>query len=544
MSYYILADGKALTSVQAEGMALLDAKVNLEANKAGTCSFTMMPDHPCYDSMVFRQTIITVYQNGEIIFEGVPVREKINFNNSKTIECEGELSFLNDTIQRQVIYTGKTISELLTAFLTVHNAQADNTKQFTLGTVTVTAPVTLNRYTNYQTTMSAINELLINEYGGYLRVRHSGGVRYLDYLASSPRTSTQVVSIGKNLMDLVQNSNSADICTVLIPLGAKTGESLMDGLDERLTIKSVNNGNDYIIGTAAATLGYIWKTITWDDITTAATLLSEANSYLSEAQWASLCIDAKAVDLGLTDEDVDQFRILDSVRVISAPHGLDMSFLLTKLTIDLNHPGNTRVALGVKKTPDLSRKTVQNSNMIMQQETTLQVEAAGTARVISTDVAADAVSDFSDTLDAEDVFNRLTDNGTVQGIFKDEDTGDLYINGEFIQANTIRAGSIETLDGQDWLDVLNQFFGLGSSDSSFVRLGGWKVWAQEVSGNPSGNYITFAPATIGGIYVTLIPAGRSVTTINQQSATAVAIFSGNSEDWALTKEYGLVGIIV
>lgn len=156
----------------------------------------------------------------------------------------------------------------------------------------------------------------------------------------------------------------------------------------------------------------------------------------------------------------------------------------------------------------------------------------------------EAVLGFSNSLDPEDVFNRLTDNGTIQGIFRDSNTGDLYINGEWIQANTIRAGSIETLDGEDWLDVLNEFFGLGSSSSSFVRLGGWRVWAQEVSGNPSGNYITFAPATIGGIAVTLSPAGMSVTTINQQSATAVATFSGSSEDWALTKEYGFVQIIV
>ena len=153
-----------------------------------------------------------------------------------------------------------------------------------------------------------------------------------------------------------------------------------------------------------------------------------------------------------------------------------------------------------------------------------------------------AVQDFSLSLDSEDVFNRLTDNGTIQGIFRDADTGDLYINGEWIQANTIRAGSIETLDGEDWLDVLNEFLGYGTDSNTFVRIGGWRAYAQEESGTPSSNYITFAPATVGGIFFTIIPAGRAVTTVNNQPATALLTFTGSSEDWALTKEYGLVQI--
>lgn len=537
MSYLVTADGAALCSFQAEEMAISNAVVSLEVNKAGTFKFTMMPDHPYYDKLVFRQTIIDVYQNGEIIFEGVPVKENIAFNNAKTVECEGELTFLNDTIQRQAVYTNQSITALLTAYLAVHNAQADANRAFAIGNVTVAGPTILSRITDYSTTMTAINADLLGEFGGYFQIRHSSGTRYLDYLASSPRTSKQVVEIGKNLMDLVQNTASQDICTVLIPLGAKTGNSIIDGLEERLTVKSVNSGNDYIIATSVSTFGHIWKTKVFEDIDSASDLLAAGKSYLVDGQWANLSITATAVDLGLTVEEVDQFRILDNVRVVSAPHGLDRYFMLTKLQIDLNKPGNTRVTLGTSSTPTIAKKTAKTAQTVTKQNTDLQVSAAGTAR----DIAAEEVSGLDSSLDAEDVFNRLTDNGTIQGIFRDSATGDLYINGEWIQANTIRAGSIETLDGQDWLDVLNEFFGLGSSSSSFVRVGDWKVWAQE-SGTPSLNYITFAPATVGGIFVTFIPAGRSVTTINQQSATAVATFTGSSENWALTKEYGFVQI--
>ena len=522
MSYYVLADGTALSSPYVENMALKTATVTLEANKAGSFSFTMMPDHPYYNSLVFRQTLITVYQDGEVLFEGVPVREKINFNNSKTIECEGELSFLNDTIQRQVVYTGKTVTELLTAFLAAHNAQCDNTKQFTLGTVGVTTP-TMDRYTNYETTMAAITQLIMADYGGYLRVRHSGGVRYLDYLAGSPHTSTQVVSIGRNLMDLVQNTNSQEICTVLIPLGAKTGNSLMDGLEERLTVASVNSGNDYIISTSSAIFGYIWKTVTWDDITSASDLLTEAQAYLTDAQWANLTIEAKAIDLGLLDNDVEQLRILDTVRVVSTPHGVDRSFILTKLQLDLNHPGNTKIALGTAQTHTISHRTAANAQKIVQDETTIQVEAAETA--------SGMVTDFSATLDDEDIFNRLTDNGTIQGIFKDPDTGDLYINGQFIQAATIRADSIETTQGVSWVDTIATLLA-NASASHPVAIGDWEAYG-------SGSQFTLVKTASPKVFVRFIPATVQVTKASDNvPVDAYIIFYDGTKWYALYKLAG------
>lgn len=352
--YKIYADGEILCSSEAEELALLDPVVSLEANMAGSFTFKMPPDHPFYDSLTFRQTLIDVYIDDELIFEGVPVRTTTDFFNVKTVECEGELSFLNDSIQGQAKYTNQSVSSLLTAYLQIHNTEVDTFKQFTLGTVTVDGGSSILRYTNYETTMQEISDDLIDNYGGYLRVRHSNGVRYLDYLAASPRTSTQVVQIGQNLMDLAQDTSTLDICTVLIPLGAKLDESSIEGLDERLTIKSVNDGKDYIIGTGTDYFGHVWRTAIWDDVTVASNLLSKGQAYLSDAQWANLVITATAFDLGLAEEDMQKFRVLDTIRVVSEPHGLDRYFVLTALQLDLNHPGNTRITLGSEQVLSLS----------------------------------------------------------------------------------------------------------------------------------------------------------------------------------------------
>lgn len=352
--YKVYADKEVLCSPEAEELAILDPIVSLEVNAAGSFTFKMPPDHPFYDALKFRTTLIDVYLDDELIFEGVPVSTSTDFYNVKTVECEGELSFLNDSIQRQAKHTGQSVTSLLSMSLIVHNGQVESSKRFQLGTVEVYGGRNLLRYTNYQSTMQEIIDDLLDNFGGYLRVRHSNGGRYLDYLAASPRTSTQMIQIGQNLLDLVQDTSTMDICTVLIPLGAKLEKSSIEGLDERLTIKSVNNNKDYIIGTGIDYFGYVWKTAVWDDVTVASNLLSKGQAYLADAQWANLVITATAFDLGLAEEDVQKFRILDSIRVVSPPHGLDRFFMLTALQIDLNHPGNTRITLGSEQTLSLS----------------------------------------------------------------------------------------------------------------------------------------------------------------------------------------------
>lgn len=383
MSYRITMDGQAFCSSEFEHTALLDPVVSLEVNKAGNLKFTMLPDHPMYDQIALRQSMFDVYQNNELIFEGIAVTEEVDFFKRKTVTCEGELTFLNDTIQRQAKYTNMTAASLLAAYLSVHNSQAADDRKFSLGSVTVDGGNGILRYTNYQSTMKEIGEDLVDNYGGFLRVRHQNGNRYLDYLAEAPRTSSQVIRLGKNLIDLSSNLSSLDIVTVLIPLGAKVeGEANVEGLEKRLDIKSVNNDKDYLIGTAANWYGYVWGTQTWDGVTTASALKTKGQEYLDEVQWSNLVISASAFDLGLMDEDVEQFRLLDMIRVVSEPHGIDRLFLLSKLDINLDHPADTQITLGKDSRLSLSARSVKNTTEIQSVEKRILPSASENAKEI------------------------------------------------------------------------------------------------------------------------------------------------------------------
>ena len=56
--------------------------------------------------------------------------------------------------------------------------------------------------------------------------------------------------------------------------------------------------------------------------------------------------------------------------------------------------------------------------------------------------AEDDVADLNTSLDQQEIFNRLTNNGQTQGIYLQN--GKLYINGDYIQAGTIRSVTFET----------------------------------------------------------------------------------------------------
>ena len=52
--------------------------------------------------------------------------------------------------------------------------------------------------------------------------------------------------------------------------------------------------------------------------------------------------------------------------------------------------------------------------------------------------ANDAVKNLNNELDQEEIFNRLTNNGEVQGIYRAED-GQIYINASYIVSGVIDA---------------------------------------------------------------------------------------------------------
>ena len=367
--YTIYVNNELFCKSSIEDLAVINPVITQEANKAGTFSFTIPPNHPKYSLIRKRLDLIEVYRDDELLFEGVCTEDGTDFFNQRRIECEGSLTFLNDSTLRPAHRQGLTVRQLLTAYISEHNAAVEAMKQFTVGIVTATDPNDyITCFTNYNSTMTEIKEDLVDDLGGYLRVRKQNGTRYLDYLAESPRQNEQEIKLGSNLLDFSKTYDITEVATVLIPLGAKLAESSIEGLDERLTVETAAadtmhpSGADYVESTGAiATYGRIEKVVTWDDVTTASSLLAKGEAYLQDVQFENLVLEVKAFDLGLTDSEFQKFRLLDTVRVVSAPHGLNREFVITQMTINLNAPQSDSITLGKTVKMSMSAKSTKAS---------------------------------------------------------------------------------------------------------------------------------------------------------------------------------------
>lgn len=364
--YKVLCDNEIMCDSRIEELALINPVITLEENKAGSFTFTLPPSHPKYSVIKRRKSLIQAYWDNELLFSGMCMEETENFYRQKKVYCEGDLTYFNDSVQRPARYQGATVRSLLESYINNHNAQVEEAKKFNVGIVTVKdSNDYIYCYTNYNSTMTELKEDLVDDLGGFFRVRYENGVRYLDYLAESQNTNSQVIQIGENLMDFSKNIDSSEIATAIIPLGCRLESSSVEGLEARLTISEVNDGADYVYSPDAVnTYGWIYKTVEWDDVTTATILKSKGEKYLSEIQFEKMVIEAKAIDLHLTDKDIEQFKLSDLIRVVSKPHGLDKYFRLTKMTVNLNNPENTTITLGKDEKLSLSAKTNKASEVI------------------------------------------------------------------------------------------------------------------------------------------------------------------------------------
>jgi hypothetical protein len=351
-----------------KSLKVISPKLTLEDNAAGSLDMTIPQINPGYDYISLLDTDIVVKKNGVEIWAGRALTENQDFWKNRVLYCEGELSFLNDTTQPPAEYHDQTVRGFLTTLINIHNSKAPENRRFTVGTVTVTDNNdSLYRYTNYEKTIECINKKLINKLGGHLRIRKVNGVRYLDYLADYPNTNQQTIEFGKNLLDFTRKWDTAEFATVIVPLGARLEESSIPALEAYLTVESVNDGSIYVqLPEAVAEHGWIEKTVNWDDVTVPENLLSKAMNYLTDLQFDNIIIELSALDMNYLDVNYEAVKLLDRIRVISRPHGMDRYFPVRKLEIPLDAPESTYFTLGDSDAPNLTRVNNQINAKILQ----------------------------------------------------------------------------------------------------------------------------------------------------------------------------------
>lgn len=359
-----------------ETVKAINPVLTLEDSAAGSLSMSLPPINVGYSQDVIKRMVtdIVVKCDGEFLWGGRVLQDYFDFWNNRKLVCEGELAFLNDSIQPPKRYdtstSHTTIESFFYALIDIHNSQVEENRRFEKGMVTVTDgdqttdSNEIYRFTNYETTLACINDKLVERLKGHIRVRHQDGQRYLDYISDDTlATNSQVVRFGVNLLDFSKDIDMSELATVIVPRGNRldideTDSRYIEGLEPYLTVEELgekqeegqvwhDNKSMFVKNpTAVSNFGWVCAVVDWQNVTDADTLYSKAVKYLKDEQYEKMTLEIQALDLKyLTGSEVP-IKFQSKLRCVSEPHNMDHTFIVSKMQIDLSNPANSLYTLG------------------------------------------------------------------------------------------------------------------------------------------------------------------------------------------------------
>ena len=356
MIYRIYIDDTLVhrSDIPDENYQLVGITLDVEMGKSPSLKFTIPPSHPKKSLLKNFLSRFTVKEDELVLAEGRLFDSRQDIYNQVEWQAEGSLSYLTDSYVPKV-KVEETIRALFTRYVNEHNSRVEDYKKFTVGQITIdnadTEKVKVDN-DGYRYTSDAIQNDLIDSYGGYLRTRYENGVRYLDYLKDYGHKTTQTIEYKKNLIDFALEVNPEDVFTYLIPTG-----------DSNLKINDVNNGKDYIeVEGAKAKWGNKYLLKSFSGISNASTLLKEAKQYIkNHYEELPESLEITAIDLKLLGVNVESIHVGDVVRVTSTPNGVDKDYTCSAISYNLSQFGKTKYTLGKPK-QDFTKKYNQKSS--------------------------------------------------------------------------------------------------------------------------------------------------------------------------------------
>lgn len=388
--YRILLDGTDIYGNNSE-MSVLGPRLDVELNSAGSLEFTLPVDNVSWATPNVFTNEVEVIEDGDVIFFGRPLQITRDWNNQKKVVCEGALAYFNDTIQRTheiKISDHITLEEFFRFLIGMHNSQVDEQegsgishKHFEVGVVDIeNKGKYVYRKTDYQTTFECLQQMCLDTDGGYFILRkeydeYGNATRYIDWVGEMPYGSDQPVQFGVNLLDLSQDLNGADICTVLIPTGGDNinlsgYNTISPSNPEYKGVGHIGPSDEIYYKPAMDLYGRVIQQKSWSDYTDQGALWRKAAEWLKHKNEYIPTIEVSAADLHYIDKYKDHgipmysiFKIGMAVQVISAPHGLTgnlpsededaPTLIIHKLSLDLDS-ATKKITIGTPPKKELT----------------------------------------------------------------------------------------------------------------------------------------------------------------------------------------------
>jgi len=353
-------------------LQLYDITIDYGVNQISQLKFTMPPTNPFYENIkIGQQQKVIVYEDGNIFWEGFIHRIDTNFKKEKTVICDDLLYLLTTTIQQPHHYSNVTYNDMLDSILETHNNQR---RDFATGYDAVEIirggiydgdDIVPSRYTNYENTWQVLNDDLINSRNQIMYLTWNGESYSLNTDTLDKEAGSQYIEFGYNLLNFSTGLDMSELYTQICPIGARLETQTIVGLDDYVTIKSVNNNNPVLTSANEQLIeqyGARCLTVQWEDVTTPSVLKTRARDWLNGKQFTNLTINLNALDMSILNPHITAFNVGATVRVIAPPFGIDVNLPVQKITKNISDPTKSTITLSfIKQLSYTQMQTRQNN---------------------------------------------------------------------------------------------------------------------------------------------------------------------------------------
>lgn len=360
--------------------------INQGINAIDSLEFNIYPDNPGYDQIQEYKTRIECVNSidGTIEFWGRVLRINVTMSSSgeiyKKVICESCLGFLKDGATGVATISYPYLTSVLVYLLELWSPNGrtgdgfkfdQNAIDDTVRAITID-PVTLEGASTYDTVMNLVTaygcELYIKEIISYEDEDDSTDYdRYyrmimLGLSAEPAEIYDNPITIGDNLISYSSDTDVSNLCTNIIPYGAKlyTDE---DNL-ERVNISSVNNGKLDLTADSAAKYGIISKTVLFEEVETPQELYDQAVQYLIKYQYPIANYNITVFDNFLLDHSLPKIKVRGRYYVNAPVLNADRLLLkVTQKTLCIENPANDTFTIGESSTATSNAVTVTTADI-------------------------------------------------------------------------------------------------------------------------------------------------------------------------------------
>lgn len=452
-------------------------------NKASTLTFKLLPNSEFFTNIQRFLTKAKVFDDENEVFDGWVVGIEESMTNSGEfaykVTCLSALDYLNcvstgkwdlhpdeytpeeiptsetENLDPFEVFENVTVKKALEMALKKHNDNVTDDKKIFLGNVTVEDTVYMQ--SNRAKVLNLIQRIAEKK-EAFIEIRKKDGKYYLDFLKEVEIEENEIV-LGVNMTSISRENTLENVITRIIPIGA-------DGL----TIKSVNNGKEYVDNEELkAIYGVNDTVITWDDVTIADNLKQKAIDALETINNETFSISTSAIDLSYINNDYVRFQKSQMVQIYNPVLKINEKYRIIEIDINLDTPYES--SLTFSNAPCSTIETVNSmESSITETKTDYEKVNDKLIRKISKDDVETIVTQSAESW-------KLSINGKLKGTNYNFDGEGMTVTNGDITVKNADDEMVMWVDDETGLLSVNSLkvFGEGNNTVNFEGKGGKSI---------------------------------------------------------------------